>query len=767
MLVSCQAYKSVSSKYNILYNGELFLDEGISQLKESYNENFWEIIPVLTENNITNTLPDYPSKNFLKSEEKAIKVIQKMGDDNNIDSEYINQAYLLLGKSRFYDKRYLSSIQALNYILKQNKKSKYWFEALFYRALIFINLEQYESAISFVEKEQKKFKISESEKSIIYQIIAEAYSKKNDLNKVISSLKYALSFTNNNQNIRRLNFIIAQSYNELSEKDSTLYYLESCLNTKASKFEEIYLDAKLKLSLKNLDLYDESFFKKELNRPRNFLSLAKIKYYYAANQYQKGNTAFASLLFKEALKLNQNDDKLNEKVYEQLYSLNLSDKKYLIANNYLDSLMNLLDNQSKKYFILSKKREKLNIVSELEKENNLIDSLFYLSTLKEEDLFKKLYVENVNKVINSDQSKKQNRLVANSIFYFNNSSAISTGLKQFKNVWGNRERVDNWRLSKVNFIDVEKEQGETKVLNFNVDSDIEQLIKVIPYSATKKDSLNKIKNSNFYKNGLYFYEYFNDLESSLENFKKIDSQLVTELEYLQSQYYLYRIYNSDLFKNSKITDQIKTNIIKNYPSSSIAKTFFKDKLQNQNNVNISKYLDSLKDKVDVNKIDYTISSIDSVLTKSISRINSFDLLLFKAELEAKEKGIDSYINSLNELIQFYPELSTGLKEKIAFLIQLTTKKSMSINDSSFIVFFEIDTKFNVDTLELNEYNIDKYDSATNLLSFYSFKSISKAKDFADQLIKKNKILSNNKYFVISTPQYINMLIFKTLDELKK
>ena len=767
MLVSCRAYKSVSSKYNILYNGELFLDEGISQLKESYNENFWEIIPVLTENNITNTLPDYPSKNFLKSEEKAIKVIQKMGDDNNIDTEYINQAYLLLGKSRFYDKRYISSIQALNYILKQNEKSKFWFEALFYRALIFINLEQYESAISFVEKEQKKFKISDSEKSIIYQIIAEAYSKKNDLNKVISSLKYALSFSDNNENKRRLNFIIAQSFSELNENDSTSLYLEKSLSTKASKFEEIYLDAKLKLSLNNLDLYDESFYKTELNRPRNFLNLAKIKYYYAANQFQKGNVDFASLLFEEALKLNQNDDKLNEKVYEQLYSLNLSEKEYLTANNYLDSLMNLLDNQSKKYFILSKKREKLNIVSKLEKENNLIDSLFYLSTFNQEDLYEKLYLENVDKVKTSDQSKKQNTLGANSIFYFNNSSAIAGGLKQFKNVWGKRDRVDNWRLSKVNFIDIEKEQGETKVLNFNVDSDIEQLIKLIPYTATMKDSLNKIKNSNFYKKGLYFYEYFNDLESSLENFKKIDSQLVTELEYLQSQYYLYRIYNSDIFKNSKITDQIKINIIKNYSSSSIAKTLFKDKLQNQNNVNISKYLDSLKDRLDVNKIDYTISSIDSVLSKPISRTNSFNFLLFKAELEAKEKGIDSYINSLSELIQFYPELSTGLKEKIAFLSQLTTKKSMLINDSSFTVFFEIDTNFNLNTLELNEYNIDKYDSATNLLSFYGFKSILESKDFVSQLIMKNKILSNNKYFVISTPQYINMLIFKTLDELKK
>ena len=767
MLVSCQAYKSVSSKYNILYNGELFLDEGISQLKESYNENFWDIIPVLIENNITNTLPDYPSKNFLKSEEKAIKVIQKMGDDNNIDSEYINQAYLLLGKSRFYDKRYLSSIQALNYILKQNKKSKFWFDALFYRALIFINLEQYESAISFVEKEQKKFKISESEKSIIYQIIAESYAKKKDFKKSISSLQNATKFSKNNEDVRRINFIIAQSFSELNENDSTSLYLEKSLSTKASKFEEIYLDAKLKLSLKNLDLYDESFFKKELNRPRNFLSLAKIKYYYAANQFQKGNIDFASLLFKEALKLNQNDDKLNEKLYEQLYNLNLSAKEYLVANNYLDSVINLLDNQSKKYFTLNKKREKLNIVSELEKENNLIDSLIYLSTFNEEDLYEKFYLEKVSKTKTANESLAENRLKTNSIFYFNNNSAIASGLNQFKNVWGKRERVDNWRLSKVNFIDIEKEQVESKFSNFNVDSDIDQLIKLIPYSKSRKDSLNKIKNSNFYKMGLYFFEYFNDVESSLENFNKINRELASELEYLQSQYYLYRIYNSKEFKNLKIANQIKTNIIQNYSSSSIAKTLSQDELQNRNKVNIESYIENLKLKVESNKIDYAVRSIDSVLSKSISRTNRFDLLTFKAELEAKEKGINSYINSLNELIEFYPELSQGLKEKLVFLDQLNTKKSISINDSSFIVFFEIDLKFNVNTLELNEYNIDKYDSATNLLSFYGFKSILESKDFVNQLIKKNKILSNNKYFVISTPQYINMLIFKTLDELKK
>ena len=142
LLYSCDSFKSISSKYNILYNGELFLNEGIGQLKESYKDDFWDVIPVIIENNITNSLPDYPSKNFLKSEQKAIKVIQKMGDDNNSASEYINDAYLLLGKSRFYDKRYISSLQAFNYILKQESKSNIWFEAFYWRTLIYINLEQ-------------------------------------------------------------------------------------------------------------------------------------------------------------------------------------------------------------------------------------------------------------------------------------------------------------------------------------------------------------------------------------------------------------------------------------------------------------------------------------------------------------------------------------------------------------------------------------------------------------------------------------------------
>ena len=49
------------------------------------------------------------------------------------------------------------------------------------------------------------------------------------------------------------------------------------------------------------------------------------------------------------------------------------------------------------------KRNKLNIVSELEKENNLIDSLLYLSTFSKGDLYEKLYTEKANNAKINDE----------------------------------------------------------------------------------------------------------------------------------------------------------------------------------------------------------------------------------------------------------------------------------------------------------------------------------------------------------------------------
>ena len=326
--------KSISSKYNILYNGDLFLNEGLDQLRNSYKDNFWDIIPVIVDNNITNSLPDYPTKNFLKSEEKAIKVIQKMGDSRNSNSNYINDAYLLLGKSRFYDKRYISSLQAFNYILKQDVKSNIWLEAFYWRTLIYINLQQYELAKSSLEKELKDNKISKRNLSLLYDSMSELYYKKRDYTDLIKSLKKAIKYSSSQEQIRRSYFIIGQSYMNLNKNDSALVYFQKSIDTKANNFTDIYLDAKLKSSSLKKQELDEDYFNRLLRQPRNLMASSKINYYYALNSYEKGNYNISEIQLKKSLRQIDDDKNLKVLVYNKLFEINLNRKDYLNAVSY-------------------------------------------------------------------------------------------------------------------------------------------------------------------------------------------------------------------------------------------------------------------------------------------------------------------------------------------------------------------------------------------------------------------------------------------------
>jgi len=761
---SCDSMKSISSKYNILYNGDLFLNEGLDQLRNSYKDNFWDIIPVIVDNNITNSLPEYPTKNFLKSEEKAIKVIQKMGDSRNSASNYINDAYLLLGKSRFYDKRYISSLQAFNYILKQDVKSNIWLEAFYWRTLIYINLQQFELAKSSLEKELEDNKISKINLSLLYDSMSELHYKKGDYAALIKSLKKAVKHSSSQEQIRRSYFIIAQSFMNLNKNDSASVYFQKSIDTKANNFTDIYLDANLKLSLLKKQQIEDNYFDRMLRQPRNLMALSKINYYYALNSYEKGNYNDSEIQLKKSLKQIDDDKNLKVKAYNKLFEINLDRKDYLNASNYLDSVLNIIDTNTKDFFVLNKKREKLNSITDLEKQNKLIDSLLYLSTLDSNKLKEVLSPAQNNFEITKDKRTSNQKSLG--VFYFNNKTAIENGKKQFTRLWGNRNRIENWRLISQNiFISEnnsnrsnEKKSNKLDTNNFDTES--------IPYMKYQKDSLNKIKNYNYFKKGLYLYEYFDDLVTSENNLLKVDPKIVSENDYLQSRYYLYKIYSSPEFKNDEKSKELKNLILRTYPNSIYGKILNDDVTVANKDFNFEKFFQNIELLVDKNRIDRAVSKIDSILPKLSSRSELYSLYLKKNELLAQEIGIEQYLKSLNELVEIFPEKSIELKTRIQFLKNISAKKSISIKDDSFVLFFILNKNEKVKSLVDYEYKVDNYDKDKNFLSIYGLSSLNDAESLSQEIIKKNKTLSNNKYFVISTSQYINVLVFKTLDQLK-
>ena len=95
---------ALSTEYNILYNGGIALGKGITEIKSTYKDNFWELLPIeRMQINQDAFLPGQTKNvNFDRAETKASKAIQKhsMNIDGSEKNPQIDEAYLMLGKAR-------------------------------------------------------------------------------------------------------------------------------------------------------------------------------------------------------------------------------------------------------------------------------------------------------------------------------------------------------------------------------------------------------------------------------------------------------------------------------------------------------------------------------------------------------------------------------------------------------------------------------------------------------------------------------------------
>ena len=114
-------FHAVTTEFNILYNGYNALEQGREDLNSTYFDSYWDILPI-ERMQITDevSLPGQTTNdNFGKAEEKAIKAIQKHGMNikGKEKNPQIDEAYMLLGKARYFDQRFVPALEAFNYVL--------------------------------------------------------------------------------------------------------------------------------------------------------------------------------------------------------------------------------------------------------------------------------------------------------------------------------------------------------------------------------------------------------------------------------------------------------------------------------------------------------------------------------------------------------------------------------------------------------------------------------------------------------------------------
>ena len=217
-------YHALNTKYNTLFNGYQALEKGRDELNNSYEDNYWELLPIermqISEDIF---LPsESKNENFSRAEEKAVKAIQKHGMNINGKEKnpQIDEAYLLLGKARYFDQRFIPALEAFNYILYKYPTSDKINQAKIWREKTNIRLENDEVAIDNLKRLLEQEELEQQDLADATSMLAQAYINTKYLDSALTQIKVAAKNTKKDFEKGRFNIIKGQLYNKLNYKDS-------------------------------------------------------------------------------------------------------------------------------------------------------------------------------------------------------------------------------------------------------------------------------------------------------------------------------------------------------------------------------------------------------------------------------------------------------------------------------------------------------------------------------------------------------------------
>lgn len=809
-------YHSVTAKYNTLYNGFNALEEGRTSLNTSYQDNYWQLLPIERMQVSEELMLPGASKNenFTRAEEKAVKAVQKHG--MNISGKeknpQIDEAYLLLGKSRYFDQRFVPALEAFNYILYKYPASDKINQAKVWREKTNIRLENEELAIKNLKRLLEQEELKDQDLADASSMLAQAYINTKAIDSALVQMKVAAKATKKNDEKGRYYFILGQLYNKLSYKDSANLAFDEVIKLNR-KTPRIYMLSAEVEKAKNFD-YEKGDKEKLV---KHLTKLAKNrenkpyldKIYFQTAEFYKTNKqdSLAEVFYNKSLKTYSPDRILVAKNYEILGDMYFDNSNYALAGKYYDSTMQKMVENTKPYRIIKRKRENLDDVIYFEglaKRNDSIRNLIALSEQERLTYFTK-YTDKLKAEAKAEKERleiqermkglaQNNKTGGFNIgaknndagkFYFYNPTTVAYGKNEFSKIWGDRALEDNWRWSSntgagdkttaLSQSDLELASATEAEL-----FDPQFYISKIPTKNKSIDSINKERNLAYYKLGLIYKEKFRAYNLSKNKFTNLLESNPEERFILPSKYNLYKIY--EILGDANAANTVKTDIVTTYPESRYALLLKHPELAASKDESSP---ESIYEKTYKAFENQEYETVIETCKKNINALEGdpivpkFDLL--KARASGRLYGYDAYKKGLEQVAVNYANTPEGEKAQNEInntLIALENKTFVPVADSKkFKVLFtfannssEITTfKNTLDTVigKINHYRLktstDVYSPDTTFVVVHGLKSIEGAKGFNEMLLYDDREKVNKPFIPISSDNYKIIQIHKNLE----
>ena len=713
-------YHATTTKYNVLYNGTVAYDRGVQQLQKKYVDDFSNVISVepaqQDEKALIITGAADKNPHFQRAEDKAVKAAQlhsiKVGGKEF--NPQMDEVYMLLGKARYQDLRFVPAVEAFNFIIVKHPNSNLFYDALVWKEKANLKLEYNGLAVQNLKKllRDNETTLKNQTKADALATLAQGYINLEHLDSAKIPLKQAIDLTDNTDEKARYTYILGQLNSRTGLKNEAVANFQDVIDYNRRISRALMINAHAE-KFANLDIksIDTTAFIKQyvtLLNDRENRAYADLIFHQIGSLHEAyGLNDVAIKDFNKSLKLNKNNEYIKVANYNKLANIYYQKKDFVTAGAYYDSTLVFMNPMTREYVQVKRKRNNLVDIVRYEKIASANDSILNLvnksdadrriaiekliQNFKDQDAREQLASSNQN---GSGSNGKAPTTSTASSFYFYNTNTVLQGKNDFNRKWGNRTLVDNWRWSSVagntqgTVVDNTNQNNTSTTTNDNSNTNDpavarynpEFYLKQIPTDTKELQQLKQDRDNAYYQLGLLYSDRLEEYEiaaGKLEHLLAINPE-VGLIE--PAKYNLYKIY---LKINPAKAQALLEDMKRNHPNS----RYTQIALNPNAKVSEEGTPNDLYNKVYrlyANGAYYeTLKEIDEKIPMVIGEniVSKFELL--KAMTIGKLRGLTSYKEALEFVALTYPNSKEGKEAERIIAKDLPKLQSMQFkNDLS-------------------------------------------------------------------------------------
>lgn len=675
--------QNLTARYNYIYNSNLILDNYEQQLYETYKDNFNEILPVYTTPEKFNFNAPTADPVNSKDLDKIIVKAQAIIADKSF-SNYIDQAYLLLGKAHYFKANYFIAEEYFDYTAKTYAPiAEVRISSLNWKARSQMQLDNLNSAALILDTVYTSLPDIKSNKAEPLATIAQMYIYQKRYSEAILLLDNAAKTTHLKRNRIRWTYILAQLHEKQKEyKEALACYLKVQQSNAAF---ELYFNANLnRIKLTGL-LNGEKLNRKKqllalLRDDKNLDYIDQVYYQIAESAVEDSNYPDAEKYYNLSVRHSNRNNFQKGLSYLRLADLNFSHKRdFLKAKLYYDSTVNTLPKNYPGYDQILKKSNNLEYISKRYEIIAFEDTVQSMVKLSAEDRMAKIKLLTAPKkvaAVNNGTYKEDlfpdavtgnKPTTAPSTFYFSNSTAMTKGYTDFITRWGNRKLEDDWRQSQrssaQNTVEsIAKVEGNGLPLNKGhntksaegTDPAVTEYLSAIPLTPEQLTASNQRIIDAYYEMANFYQQELEDKEEATRIYELILNRFPDNNRLASIYYSLYLGYKTTDPVNA---ERYKKLVVDRFPSSEYAKTILDPQYSVKQSAIEAKVLAAYNQIFE----QYERKAFPTVITEANYTIGQYpgnainpQLSYLKAIAVGRTQPIDSLVTVFNAIVNTYP-----------------------------------------------------------------------------------------------------------------